>query len=308
MAGGGANNPGREALLREHRHEVELGKAAQFRRQRAGRQSENMPMTAVSRSSATCRSCRAGQRRCLAHQDLFCWDAKDMRRCTPAFLRLLQPGGEDWGNPLYDWENARDGVTLFWETGSARHALYDTVRLDHFRSFSRTMRVPTVRTRGRRVAQRRGIEFFSEMRRRLGCLPFIAEDLGAQDRLFIPPETFRACRHACLAVFIRGNERMTEKETSRRVFYSGTHDNQRPPAGAPIAAPARTPANDLRYPGKALRVARPWSSAAAGHPWPWRRRPMNTPERRRKLALEAKQPMTAALSLKLRGWARKTGR
>jgi 4-alpha-glucanotransferase len=55
----------------------------------------------------------------------------------------FSPTGQRWGNPLYDWERMRaDGFQ--WWIGRLRYlgALFDVLRLDHFRGFAAYWRVP----------------------------------------------------------------------------------------------------------------------------------------------------------------------
>src|SRR5690606_9919131 len=62
-------------------------------------------------------------------------------------------------------------------------ALFDKIRLDHFRAFSSYWEVP----RGEETARKGewktgpGADFFEAVERTLGKLPFIAEDLGEID-------------------------------------------------------------------------------------------------------------------------------
>ncbi len=117
-----------------------------------------------------------------AHPELFRLDGEG----RPAAVAGVPPDyfsetGQLWGNPLYDWERmAADGYA--WWVARLRHALgqCDAVRLDHFRGFAAFWEVPAgaeTAAAGRWV-EGPGEAFFEALRRDLGGLPFVAEDLG----------------------------------------------------------------------------------------------------------------------------------
>jgi 4-alpha-glucanotransferase len=92
--------------------------------------------------------------------------------------------GQRWGNPLYRWR--RDGAlhapTLAWWTARVRHMLrlVDTLRIDHFRGFDSYWEIPAsepTAVRGRWLPGP-GSAFFDHLRKELGDLPLVAEDLG----------------------------------------------------------------------------------------------------------------------------------
>jgi 4-alpha-glucanotransferase len=89
--------------------------------------------------------------------------------------------GQLWGNPIYDWQAMqRDGFG--WWIARFRHALKltDIVRVDHFRGFAAAWEVPgkdKTAEHGEWVKVP-GHALFSEVERRFGKLPVVAEDLG----------------------------------------------------------------------------------------------------------------------------------
>lgn len=89
--------------------------------------------------------------------------------------------GQFWGNPLYDWEQMQsDGFKWWIERFRAMFALFDIARVDHFRGFAACWEIPagdTTAERGKWV-KTRGRELFASVRRTLGEVPIIAEDLG----------------------------------------------------------------------------------------------------------------------------------
>jgi 4-alpha-glucanotransferase len=92
--------------------------------------------------------------------------------------------GQRWGNPLYCWQQggAAHGPTQAWWTARVRHMLQlvDVLRIDHFRGFDTYWAVPAsepTAVKGRWLPGP-GMAFFDHLRRELGDLPLIAEDLG----------------------------------------------------------------------------------------------------------------------------------
>jgi 4-alpha-glucanotransferase len=95
----------------------------------------------------------------------------------------LGPMGQHWGNPLFDWDAvARDGYRWWIERLRRSFALFDLVRIDHFRGFAAFWAIPE----GERELDARtghwlpgpGERLFRAAESELGELPVIAEDLG----------------------------------------------------------------------------------------------------------------------------------
>ena len=89
--------------------------------------------------------------------------------------------GQLWGNPLYHWERMlADGFKWWIERVRATLTVVDIARVDHFRGFAACWEIPG----GDKTAERGqwveapGKELFTAIRKTLGELPIIAEDLG----------------------------------------------------------------------------------------------------------------------------------
>jgi 4-alpha-glucanotransferase len=141
--------------------------------------------------------------------------------------------GQLWGNPIYNWPLLRQtGYTWWVERLRAALRLYDFVRIDHFRGFEAYWEVPgseTTAINGRWV-KGPGAELFSVLRKELGDLPIIAENLGV-----ITPEV-EAIRHEfgfpgmAILQFAFGNDPQAPTFKPHNyvrdlVAYTGTHDN-----------------------------------------------------------------------------------
>jgi 4-alpha-glucanotransferase len=89
--------------------------------------------------------------------------------------------GQRWGNPIYKWEVLESRRFDWWVDRMRRtHALYDIIRLDHFRGFEAFWAIPAedeTAIHGEWV-KAPGAALFTTLREKLGDLPLIAEDLG----------------------------------------------------------------------------------------------------------------------------------
>jgi len=140
--------------------------------------------------------------------------------------------GQRWGNPLYKWGEMREREFAWWVARVRRTlALYDMVRLDHFRGFeaywSITADEPTA-IHGQWV-KAPGYELFQRLKDVFGDLPFIAEDLG-----LITPEVEELREHFGMpgmrilqfGFSDRGARiYLPHQYVPKTVVYTGTHDN-----------------------------------------------------------------------------------
>lgn len=137
--------------------------------------------------------------------------------------------GQNWGNPLYDWDWMRqDGYTWWLERISHAIERFDYVRLDHFRSFSAFYAIPAgEKARNGWWLPGPGKEFFDFLTKQLGSLPLIAEDLGFLDAQV--HNLLKQTGYPGMLVYQLSADEMEhlpEAEAAKRIFYSGTHDNQ----------------------------------------------------------------------------------
>jgi 4-alpha-glucanotransferase len=89
--------------------------------------------------------------------------------------------GQLWGNPLYKWKKMEKNHFAWWQKRISKLLeLVDIIRIDHFRGFDAYWRIPgnaTTAISGTWV-KGPGEKFFNSIRKALGDLPIIAEDLG----------------------------------------------------------------------------------------------------------------------------------
>jgi 4-alpha-glucanotransferase len=146
--------------------------------------------------------------------------------------------GQLWGNPIYDWRRmAREGFAWWIERLGAALRLFDAVRVDHFRGFAAHWEVPAsepTAVHGRWVPAQ-GRRLFSVVRRILGQVPLIAEDLGViTPDVTAMREEFGFPGMAILQFAFDAREAGGLDELNRflphnhregMVVYTGTHDN-----------------------------------------------------------------------------------
>ncbi len=140
--------------------------------------------------------------------------------------------GQLWGNPLYDWDYMKNHGFKWWiERIKATTNLYDIVRIDHFRGFEAYWAVPygdDTAMNGSWV-EAPGEELFEAVKKELGTLPIIAEDLG-----IITPEVeklrddfeFPGMKILQFAFHSdEGSGYLPHNYTRNFIVYTGTHDN-----------------------------------------------------------------------------------
>jgi 4-alpha-glucanotransferase len=140
--------------------------------------------------------------------------------------------GQLWGNPLYDWDQARQDRFAFWRARLASQLRrFDLVRVDHFRGLAGYWAVPASAPTAREGEWRPapGAELLAALRDALGPLPLVAEDLGV-----ITPDVVALRRSfglpgmRVLQFAFDGtpdNPHLPRHYTPDTVAYTGTHDN-----------------------------------------------------------------------------------
>ena len=140
--------------------------------------------------------------------------------------------GQLWGNPLYRWAaHTKDGFQWWAERMRRAQELFDWVRIDHFRGFESYWEIPADAKTAIAGKWRPGPKspLFVAMRKQLGKLRVIAEDLGV-----ITPEVnalrkelnFPGMRVLQFA-FGAGSDNLylPHNYEADTVVYTGTHDN-----------------------------------------------------------------------------------
>jgi 4-alpha-glucanotransferase len=140
--------------------------------------------------------------------------------------------GQLWGNPLYDWGAVQETGCAWW-VDRLRSTLgqVDLVRLDHFRGFEAYWEIPAGNPTAEigRWIPGPGADLFKVLRRALGRLPLIAEDLGV---ITPPVEALRRQFHLPGMVILQFGfggafeaRFLPHNHERHSVVYTGTHDN-----------------------------------------------------------------------------------
>ncbi|MDO4270462.1 MAG: 4-alpha-glucanotransferase [Eubacteriales bacterium] len=141
--------------------------------------------------------------------------------------------GQLWGNPVYDWDAHRaEGYAWWIWRMKSNMALFDVVRLDHFRGFAAFWEVKAGSENAIKGHWRKGpgMELFRAIEKALGPIPLIAEDLGVQTdevRELLAESGFPGMK-----VLIFGftpdedNEHLPHNYAQNAIVYTSTHDSQ----------------------------------------------------------------------------------
>jgi 4-alpha-glucanotransferase len=140
--------------------------------------------------------------------------------------------GQRWGNPLYRWDRLKDRGFDWWVARIRRSlALYDIIRLDHFRGFEAYWSIDAAEetaVNGQWI-KAPGHELFQRLREVLGELPFVAEDLGVITKEVDELREFYGMPGMRILQFgfsDRGSHLyLPHRFVPNTVAYTGTHDN-----------------------------------------------------------------------------------
>lgn len=92
--------------------------------------------------------------------------------------------GQLWGNPLYDWKGHKKDLFEWWSK-RVRHcaALYDGLRIDHFRGLDRYWSVPADAETAKEGCWEEGpgLALVDALKQAAGEMELVAEDLGVLD-------------------------------------------------------------------------------------------------------------------------------
>jgi 4-alpha-glucanotransferase len=200
----------------------------------------------------------------ISHQSAEVWARQDLFDLDggghPTVVAGVPPDffsstGQRWGNPLYRWaSHAREGYAWWIERMRRTTALYDIVRIDHFRGFAGYWEIPSsepTAIHGRWV-DGPGARLFDAIQQALGRLPIIAEDLGVLTPDVIALREKFDLPGMRILHFAFGsdsaNPYLPHNYDPNTVVYTGTHDNDTT-VGWFAAASARERAFACKYVG-----------------------------------------------------------
>ena len=153
----------------------------------------------------------------------------DVAGCPPD---AFSADGQLWGNPLFRWDVMKKDNYEWWTKRiKAVSKLYDVVRIDHFRGFDSYYAIPAKDTTAKNGEWRQGpgMDLFKTLKRRLGKLNIIVEDLG-----FLTPSVLKLVADSgfpgmkvvqCAFASREGSNYLPHTYPTNCVVYTGTHDN-----------------------------------------------------------------------------------
>ncbi|MGQ0658212.1 MAG: 4-alpha-glucanotransferase [Chromatiales bacterium] len=168
-----------------------------------------------------------------AHREYFRLDSGGeplvVAGCPPDYYSAT---GQRWGNPLYDWDQmAADGFAWWKRRMQTQLALFDLVRIDHFRGFEACWEIPVsaqTAAQGRWVKVP-GRQLFDALTESLGPLPVVAEDLGIiTSEVIALRERYGFPGMRVLQFAFDGNPHnphLPHEHEANSLVYTGTHDN-----------------------------------------------------------------------------------
>lgn len=158
---------------------------------------------------------------------------------TPRVVAGVPPDGfsmdgQLWGNPVYNWKQMKaEGYKWWIDRIGLASKVYDIVRIDHFRGFDSFYAVEYGHTTARigEWLEGPGYDLFDNVKRSLGDVAIIAEDLGyLTDSV---KAMLAACGYPGMKIFEFGfygcnpdSFDLPHNYGRHCVVYPGTHDNQ----------------------------------------------------------------------------------
>jgi 4-alpha-glucanotransferase len=140
--------------------------------------------------------------------------------------------GQRWGNPHYNWDAMQyDGFKWWLARMRTQHAMFDLVRIDHFRGLHAAWEIPAHEETAINGAwvQAPGAELLDAITTRFPNMQLIAEDLGIiTDEVNALREQFNLPSMKILQFAFGGddtNPYLPHNIECNSVAYTGTHDN-----------------------------------------------------------------------------------
>ncbi len=168
-----------------------------------------------------------------ANPELFLLDKNnvpiDVAGCPPDAFSAT---GQLWGNPLYRWDyHEKTGYKWWMKRIASCYRVYDVIRIDHFRGFDEYYAIPYGNPTAEQGEWRKGpgYKLFDTMKKELGDMRVIAEDLG-----YLTDSVIRLVKRTgypgmkILQFAFDSREEsdyLPHNYVKNCIVYTGTHDN-----------------------------------------------------------------------------------
>ena len=147
--------------------------------------------------------------------------------------------GQLWGNPVYDWNKHVESDFAWWKARIKRLlSMTDVLRIDHFRGLDAYWEIPADHKTAEHGKWKKspGKKFFESVKKEMGELPIIAEDLGFMTDGVIKlrdGNKFPGMKIATMGFSLNEDGELNTYDdflpmnyTRSFVAYTGTHDNE----------------------------------------------------------------------------------
>lgn len=145
---------------------------------------------------------------------------------------IFSETGQLWGNPIYNWDYIKSNGYKWWINRIRQSfKIYDVLRIDHFKGFESYWSIPygdDTAENGEWV-KGPGIEIFHAIKKELGEVNIIAEDLGSltEETIKMRNETGYPGMKILTFAFDGGSDNhfLPHNYDKNFIVYTGTHDN-----------------------------------------------------------------------------------
>jgi 4-alpha-glucanotransferase len=171
--------------------------------------------------------------------------------------------GQLWGMPVFKWDKMKEHKYEWWIDRLRRNtALFDLVRIDHFRAFADYWEVPAAAATAKEGSWKPGpgADFFTTVEEALGGLPFVAEDLGEINKAVTDLRDQFRLPGMKILLFAFGEDMprsdyIPHNHSRNFLVYTGTHDNNTVRGWYQTEANDETRARLESYAGRPLSAA-----------------------------------------------------
>ncbi len=176
----------------------------------------------------------------VAHDSMDVWRAPEQFLLDKEYMPTLvagcppdgfSPDGQLWGNPIYNWALMEEEGFKWWlDRVKSSFALYDLLRIDHFRGFAGYYAIPfgEITAHNGQWYSAPGKALFAAVRKKYPKAKIIAEDLGfiTDDvRELLAFTDFPGMKILQFAFFDEDSEYLPRTYTTKNcIVYTGSHD------------------------------------------------------------------------------------
>ncbi len=156
------------------------------------------------------------------------FEPKSVAGCPPD---AFSPTGQLWGNPIYDWDALKKDGYLWWIKRIERnYQWFDVIRIDHFHGFSEYYEIPfgDETAKNGKMKKGPGMDLFNALKKSLGELDMIAEDLGnttEENVKLLKDSGFPGMKVLQYGFTSWDSCYVNHRHEKNSVVYTGTHDN-----------------------------------------------------------------------------------